>query len=228
MDFNILGEQKRYIQMGTVMTDKNYRNQGLSKFLIEYILNEWKEKCDLIYLFANSTVLDFYPKLGFTRIKEYEFFKKTKSKETNFKKLNMDVQIDREKLYDYARNTQVFGKLSMQENADLVMFYCISIFKECVYYLEFLDVIAIAKVYHNQLHLLDVFSKKNVDLDDIINALCDNHIDSVLLGFTPKNCISYEAREINEVLKDEVLFVQNSKTSLFDNNQLMFPLLSHA
>src|SRR5579864_3812539 len=37
MDFNTLGKHKRYIQLGTVMTDEDYRNKGLSRFLMEKV-----------------------------------------------------------------------------------------------------------------------------------------------------------------------------------------------
>ncbi len=229
MDFNSIGERKRYIQVGTVMTDENYRNKGLSRFLMKRILDDWNHQCEFIYLYANSTVLDFYPKLGFNHVKEYEYFKKIKKISTSqFEKLNMNVQANRDKLYDYLKNTKVFSKLSMQENADLVIFYCITFLKDCVYFLKSLDVIAIAKINNNQIHLLDVFSKVEIDLNDIIDSLCHINTDSVLLGFTPKDVTSYEVRQVDEVLKDEVLFIQNGKTALFDNHKIMFPLLSHA
>ena len=140
----------------------------------------------------------------------------------------MDDQANRDKLYDYAKNSCIFSKMSMQENADLVMFYCITVMKENVYYIKSLDTIAVAKFNDRQLHLLDVFSKAEVDLEKVIESLSDVNIDTVLLGFTPKNTASYEMRMIDEATKDEALFIQNDKTALFDDNKLMFPLLSHA
>lgn len=73
MDFVILGEEKRYVQIGTVMTDENYRNQGLSRTLIKKILKEWENKCQGIYLYANNSVLNFYPKFGFSVCSEYQY-----------------------------------------------------------------------------------------------------------------------------------------------------------
>ena len=61
------GQIKNYIQLGTVMTHPAYRNQGLSRYLIEEIFRDWEERCDGFYLFANETVLDFYPRFGFRR-----------------------------------------------------------------------------------------------------------------------------------------------------------------
>lgn len=228
MDFSTFGKKTRYIQIGTVMTDPNYRNKGLSRFLMEKVVSDWNDKCDFIYLFANSTVLNFYPKIGFTPVKEYECFKKVIfSTSSKFEKLDMDLQSNRDKLYDCVKNTKIFGKLSMEENADLVMFYCITVLKDCVYYSKSLDVFSVAKFNNRQIHLLDVFSKVEIDLD-IVDALCNTETDYILLGFTPYNLNSYEVRAVNEVLKDEVLFIQHNKTTLFDNHKLMFPLLSHA
>ena len=61
------GPIKNYIQLGTVMTAPPCRKQGLSRFLMEEIKKDWEGRCDGMYLFANDTVLDFYPKFGFSR-----------------------------------------------------------------------------------------------------------------------------------------------------------------
>jgi GNAT superfamily N-acetyltransferase len=227
MDFNSLGQKKRYIQIGTVMTDPAYRNKGLSRFLMLDIIKKWNEKCDFIYLFANSTALEFYPKLGFEPVKEYEYFKSVNSKisANSFEKLNMDNNTNREKLYDYAKNSRFFGKLSMQENADLVLFDCITFLKDNVYYNKSLDVIVITTFNENQLCLWDIFSKNDVELESIVNALMNSEIKELVLGFTPTNSESYLVREASG---PDVLFIQKEKTSLFYNNKLMFPLLSHA
>lgn len=65
------GEKKRYIQIGTVMTHPDCRGQGLMRRIMENILEDWKERCDGIYLYANDSVLDFYPKFGFEKAQEY-------------------------------------------------------------------------------------------------------------------------------------------------------------
>ena len=67
MKLDYLKTQKNYIQLGTIMTDKNYRNQGLSKYLMNIVLKEFSEKNDEVYLFANDSVLYFYPKFGFQK-----------------------------------------------------------------------------------------------------------------------------------------------------------------
>ncbi len=46
---------------------KSYRNLGVGKKLVLYILNSIKDE-KLIYLHAQESVIDFYSKLGFKRI----------------------------------------------------------------------------------------------------------------------------------------------------------------
>ena len=53
MNFKVFGEEKRYIQLGTVMTNPDYRNQGLVRILIKKVIDDYGDKCDLMYLFAN-------------------------------------------------------------------------------------------------------------------------------------------------------------------------------
>lgn len=227
MNFNILGQHQRTIQIGTVMTDEAYRNQGLSRKLMEKVFEDWKTECHLIYLFANSTVWNFYPKFGLKSVTEYQYQRSiTSTPHTHFVRLDMDNKENREKLHDYAKNSVPLSKISMQENADLVLFYGITVYKNNVFYLPELDAIAVAEIKGRQLHLLDVFSKKEQKIDDVIHALSDETIDTVHLGFVPKECASYEIISINE--KDEMLFVETDKSALFDENKLMFPLLSHA
>ncbi len=74
MHFDICGAKKNYIQLGTVMKDSSYCGKGLNRYIMEDILEEYRGNTDGIYLFANDTVLDYYPKFGFVPSKEYEYF----------------------------------------------------------------------------------------------------------------------------------------------------------
>lgn len=227
MDFNVLGVKRRYIQLGTVMTDEDYRNRHLSAFLMERVLQEWNEKCELIYLYANGSVLGFYPKFGFDRVREYECFKPAGNNagDGKFEKLNMDVRSNRELLHDYAKHSRVYGRLALSENADLVLFYCITFLKDCVYYNKSLDVIAVAGIDGETLCLWDVFSGKEVELAKIEYSLGNFNASEMVLGFTPKDSDAYQIREISG---KDALFIQRGKTAVFDENTIMFPLLSHA
>jgi len=228
MDFFILGEQKKYVQIGTVMTDEEYRGQGLCRVLMELVLKEWEDKCDLIYLFANDSVLDFYPKFGFEVCDEYQYsINKTKEDKTEkIRKMSIDNDSDREIIYNMACNAIPLSKVSMKDNTSLIMFYCTYFMKDNIYYLEDYDTVAICEFNEDILYLQEILSRKEVKLDDIINAMMDEKTKKVVLGFTPRDISPYKKTLVNE--EDTTLFIKIGKDNPFKAGELMFPVLSHA
>jgi predicted N-acetyltransferase YhbS len=231
MDCVVLGQTKRYIQIGTVMTDSEYRNQGLSRHLMDRILEDWKDKCDMIYLFANDSVLNFYPKFGFTVANQYQYSKAIASSDGSIKaeKLDMSLDKNRKLLMERAANSVQISKLSVVDNSGLTMFYCISFMKDEVYYLRELDAVVIAGFEGDALHLKDVFSESEVNLNDVIDAmgpLANKQAKRVVLGFTPNDVTEYDENLLEE--EDLTFFVMGKDAELFRDNKLMFPLLSHA
>ncbi len=74
-NMNYKGQIVKLIQLGTIMTDDDYRGNGYARALMEEVLKDYDGKVDGIYLFANDSVLEFYPKFGFKEAKEYQFTK---------------------------------------------------------------------------------------------------------------------------------------------------------
>lgn len=70
------GSKKHLIQLGTVMSEEACRNQGMIRRLMEEIEQDFGAEAEGIYLFANDSVLDFYPKFGFRKAVEYQYSKK--------------------------------------------------------------------------------------------------------------------------------------------------------
>ncbi|WP_105616301.1 GNAT family N-acetyltransferase [Vallitalea okinawensis] len=228
IDFIVRGENKTYVQIGTVMTDDDYRKQGLNRFLMEKVLEEWKGNCDLIYLFANDSVIDFYPKFGFVQATEYQYTKKVSSQNSTYptRRLNMSDIADRNVLINMINDSLPFSQITMQDNASLIMFYCTSFMDEDVYYIQEFDAIVIADYDDDVLYLNDVFCKTEVPLDDIISAMVKRDIKRIVLGFTPNDVTSFDVSLLQE--DDTTLFVMNADKEVLKNNKVMFPVLSHA
>ncbi|AXG70947.1 acetyltransferase (GNAT) domain protein [Kordia sp. SMS9] len=228
MEFIIENERKVAVQIGTVMTHKEYRHQGLSKFIMEEVINEWKEQSDFIYLFANDSVLDFYPKFNFEITDQYQYSKElstSKTQNSSLKKLNIDAKFDRELFLSIVNDTSPISKVSMQNNTSLIMFYCLSYKKNSIYYLEKLNTAIIMDIEDDTLYLSDVFSKERVQLNDVIQRITDETIKRVILGFTPFDETDYE----RSLLKTgDTLFVIKDMANYFKNNKWSFPVLSHA
>jgi ribosomal protein S18 acetylase RimI-like enzyme len=63
----IHGQVHQIVQLGTVMTDPAYRHLGLAGKLMQHVLSVYQEQSLFIFLFANQSVLEFYPRFGFSR-----------------------------------------------------------------------------------------------------------------------------------------------------------------
>ena len=220
------GQEKRCIQIGTVMTDSDYRNQGLSRYLIERILSEWKETCDTMYLFANDSVLDFYPKFGFVKAVEYQCSSPITPTKGCVRKLDMSHASDREFLKRYYSKSNPYSALAIKDNYELLMFYCTSLMKDCVYFLEDFDAVIIASNKNEILTCYDIFSDGNHAMIEMVSRVAESQIRTVVFGFTPAEHASFHSRILEE--EDTTLFVLKGKDNWFVNHQMMFPVLSHA
>lgn len=231
IDFIVLGKKKKFLQLGTVTTDEEYRKQGLNKFLLEKVLHEWKDKCNLIYLFANDSVLNYYPLFGFVPVNEYIATKKIESTKNayNVRKLDINNQFDHELLYKKAKNAISLFNISMVDNAGQIMLYCNYFekfsFKEKLYYIESLDTIIVAEYIGSDLILYDILSTQEVEIEAIINAMSTEQTQNVVMYFMPKNNKDYEIKLLKE--EDITLFVMGNEKKSFEEEKLIFPILSH-
>ena len=227
IEFDIEKERKTGIQIGTVMTSEKYRHRGLSKFLIEHVINKWKGQSDFIYLFANDSVLDFYPKFNFEVIEEYQPYKSvdTHHSKSSLRRLNIEDKTDRALLIETVNMSVPISKVSMRNNLSLTMFYCTSYKKNSIYYIEALRAIAIADFEGDTLFLHDVFSKDLIELNELIPFLSDDKTKKVILGFTPLNEMEFDKHLL---MGEDTLFMLKNGIGYFKNKHWMFPVLSHA
>lgn len=226
MELLFHGKPVKAVQLGTVMTDVAFRNQGLSRQLMERILEEYQDKCDFFYLFANKTVLNFYPRFGFQRVWEYRSSAKLHRNPVSpgIRKIDMCSTSDRAIFLRLVNHSLPFAKISMIGNPGLIMFYCDFYLKDNLYYIPEMDIAAVAETKGNTLLLQDIFSEKVFDLNTVVNALLPYEEMKVVFGFTPPN--SENLKTESETDDNSALFVKT--VSGFHLNKERFPVLSHA
>lgn len=225
MELTWKGERRSYIQIGTVMTEPKYRNRGLQRRLIGEIIADWKDRCDGIYLFANETALNFYPKLDFVPAKEYQYRIPITARKSDFVKLDMDRKEHRETLKRCYEKSNPWSAFSMEENFELLMFCCGWGMKDCVYYSASLDNICIAREQEGELVCLDIFGEPKGSVEEVISSAASSKAKTAVLGFTPKNAAGYSCEQADSGVS---LFLLEGKENLFKANKIMFPILSHA
>ncbi len=225
-DMLIDGEIKHFLQLGTVMTDEAYRNQGLSRRIMEEIDKDYAGKVDGIYLFGSDSVVEFYPRFGFVKGEEYLYSKKVSlTGELQMEQVIMNNPVVWQQLIA-AMNRSIFhGKMDMVHNNELIMFYVSKFMQENVYYHKASDTYVIAEIEEDSLLIHNVFSSTLTNLDDVI-ALFGQDIKEVALGFTPLNVEGYTIENYHE--EDCNFFVKGAVFDMMEREKLRIPSLSHA
>ncbi len=219
-------QRKLYIQLGTVMTDPDYRGRGLAGFLLNKTIGEWQDRCDAMYLFANASVLDFYPKYGFVKAEEYQSRMPAHKKAGNARKLDMSCEEDKKLLTEAYGRANPFSSLSVINNTGLLMFYCLKYRKDNVYYIKEFNAVAIVEYNNDAMICYEIFCDNDKKLIDILAVLAREETKEIIFGFPLEKTEGGTAELLQE--EDTTLFLLKNKENLFKENKLMFPLLSHA
>ena len=230
--FNVIynGELKKAIQIGTVMTDVNYRNKGLSKELMNVVLKEYNDY-DFIYLFANDSALEFYPKFGFKRVIEgkYEMnineIEKIDLKNHNIIKLDLKNEEHKIIINKLAANrVPISQKLGLIKDIWPLKVYCNYEYNNELYYLKEDNIIVILKREDNIVKLYDILSEDKFNLDNIISKILKADDKKIQFNFIAES----EKYKIDFQLEDNIkdaLFVKKGKVTL--ENGILFPKTSH-
>ncbi|MCD8164614.1 MAG: GNAT family N-acetyltransferase [Synergistaceae bacterium] len=178
---------RRYIQIGTVMTAPEYRKMGFCRRLLETILKDWRKESDAIYLFANDGVLDFYPKFGFERAVQYQYTVELRHRRRigETRKLDMSAAADVAILEEYYKKSNPYSAFTERDNFGLLMFYCSSFMKDCVYLSEDLGVVAVMGRESENLICYDIYGDGARPLLEALETFAGIEAKNVLLGFTP-------------------------------------------
>lgn len=220
------GNIKHFIQLGTVMTEESYRKKGLIRQIMEEVEKDYGKSTDGMYLFANDSVIDFYPKFGYRKETEYQCQKQVSTgKERSIMHIPMGSRKERDILEDRIRYSHPCGSFQMADNSGLIMFYVTKFMQENVYYDSQQDAYVIAEEEAGELFIHNIFSVQKVNIDKVIESF-GKGINHVTLGFTPEDKSGYAVTEAEE--EDTTLFVKGDGFVGFKSLELMFPTLSHA
>lgn len=236
MQFELRGVTRHYIQLGTVMTAEAYRGQGLNRWLIEHILAEYRDKVDGVYLFANDSVLDYYPRFGFVPAKEHEYYLPCASVRGaapyQLEPVDLAQPAQRERLYAFIRRSAAsLGRpdpnsaLHMTTNLGLYQFWFQAGYGGCVYFLPEAQDYIVARVDGSRLCLEQVFGRRRVELGRLACSF-GAQAEELVLGYAPASPNGLSVREHKEA--DTTLFVLGDGLRCIGQEKLRFPALSHA
>ena len=224
-DLMIGGKNYQILQLGTVMTAQAHRGKGYGRAIMEYIEGEYAG-VDGIYLFANDTVVDYYPRFGFRPAVEYAYRKAVRqSGACVAEQVIMDNADSWAKLAAAMERSEFREGCPMVGNPGLIFFYVSQFMQEAVYYIDSLDAWVIAEPEEGVLTIHNIFAGEQVTIDDVAAAFgCE--VEEIALGFAPECADGWEISEIHE--EDTHFFVKGGIFGQFEEKKLRIPSLSHA
>lgn len=229
MSVIIDGQTYRAVQIGTVMTDQAYQRKGLAAKLMQHIMDQYKNECDVIFLFANETVLDFYPRFGFTRHHESEFSLNINKSAIQIKK-GIDVkklilEQDLSLLERFAEKRQTHSmKLDAQHHSSLLMFYFTLVWPDDIFYIETLDTIVLMNEENETMHVFDIISLQTPNVQEVVESIVKETTEKVIFYFTPDTTIE-GLHAVTKPNDEDALFIYTKEH--WAKGHFMFPITAH-
>ncbi len=232
MDFVQNGKRRRYIQIGTVMTDEAYRNRGLAAQLIDHIVNKYANECDGIYLFANLSALGFYRKAGFSEgvIEHLPVLKCTNMSRDKsvcaFVPVDANDDAMKQKYMEMLKHGAVNSALEQVNRRALQLFYTADM--ENVYYARDIDCFAVISADNGTVTLESIVCGSAVPLKRVTERISGEY-ERLYFGFSPRgeDASMFDFLPYNGA-DDYRLFYMGDKLKSIAEERLIFPLMSHA
>lgn len=205
------GSVKRAIQIATVGTLDAYRGKGLSRRLMEMILSEYKDKVDLIFLSANNSVLDFYPRFGFKRVLENDFTAKVPEIETKSgaRKMHLGCPEDMDIIARLLKERKpISNSFCVLDSSNIFMWYLVNFYGKCVWHIEDLDTMVVCEVEEQTLQIYDIVQKGSFEFLDVLPYLPHTDYDTIRFDFTP-DLMNIEV-DSQPILHEDPFFIQGS------------------
>ncbi len=176
MDLLVAGRVYPTIQFSAVAVHPEFRKQGLAKIIFEHIFAKYPDTPAL--LFANESVLDFYPRFGFSPTDDFIAF--------------ADQQVDNEpasmvtpdQCREIVENRRPHSQiLDCANGSSIRLFHLYGEFAEKLYRID--DVVIAAEADGDTLKIADIFSADPVKWRDLKPRLPFRDIRRVEFGFCP-------------------------------------------
>ncbi len=212
MSLLVRGQTVRGLQIGAVGTLPEFRNRGFSRLLMEHVVGKYESAVDLIFLFANDEVVQFYPKFGFETYREVVFVshRPVVPAAAPARRLDLERPADLALLKERLERRQPLSRLfGATDYAFITLWHALNIFPQRIFHVEHEDVIAFASCREGVLNVYDLIFEKPFDLEAVLSGLvADDGVKSVRWHFTPDIVpFRYDSLDAPE---DSTLFVRGS------------------
>ncbi len=170
MTLIIEGQEVQAIQIGTVMTDPEYRRRGLAYELIQKIISDFDESVSLYYLAADVEAMPLYNRCGFSEVPAVRYSWQNPLKSTvMLEKIHLSL----EELIKAKKNSVLKGsRFEVLDDEHILSFYYHHGFNDKIFRVDDETlVVADIKDGVQEIEIYDVFSKSNYSMNDLVNKI---------------------------------------------------------
>ena len=206
----VSGKHMTALQLGAVATRESWRGRGLSRTLMEHVIALYPDTP--MYLFANQSVLGFYPKFGFERKAKWRLTLEAGDEPgapvpAGYLSFGAAAPRSPDDTFAHgssvppparripATDARVMKALAVRgarsalldtRSADPVaVFHLIMDYPDDVYYLPGLDVVTVARLEGDTLSLIDIIARAPLPFAAVISALQFRGYRRLEFGFCP-------------------------------------------
>jgi GNAT superfamily N-acetyltransferase len=198
MDLRIHGTPRTAYQIGGVATRPEWRGQGLSRLLLEHILA--RQPGALFLLFANESVLNFYPRFGFTPRAERQPIVEIPAGAPSGGAGLRRLALDDPRVAVYLRQPPMFSAvLDCANAAPLHWFHLRLGYADCIYEVPALRAMLVARQIGDRLEIDGLWASERLRYADLAPYLAFPGTCRIHFGFNPDGLgAPYATQELAE------------------------------
>lgn len=188
MSLIVCGKRVTGWQFGAVGVLPDWRGLGLGRQLMTHVLAQIDPR-DIVFLFANEDVLEFYPMFGFHRVTEWLFGVEMdiEPARSSLRRLRLHSAEDRALVARIAANAQpVTERFGAEDYGGGLLWHWSNSHERNFYYHASDDAIVVAEEDVEVLRILDVVARRPIDLAAYLPQLATQPRQHVEFGFTPE------------------------------------------
>ena len=175
-------------QLGAVGVVPEWRGKGLQRQIMPRLLATATDD-DIVFLFANDDVLDFYPLFGFERRIETVFGAECVIAPAgdSLRTLSLDSAGDRALLARLSMQAGgVTDRFGARNYGGVLLWYWTNFYEGCIHYCAQDDAIVVAEQEADLLRICDVLARAPIDLRSYLPCIATTPIHRIEFGFTPE------------------------------------------
>lgn len=227
MKLIINGKPARGVQIGTVGTLPEYRGRGLSRLLMEYVLDKYKALADIFFLYADDDVFDFYRKFGFTSYDELVFKAESNIPQADYGARSLDIGLESDMalvqslLNNRKPLTTIFGATDYDF---ITWWHVLNMYPDSLLYVEDINAVFIVTEKNECLHVWEVIHCAPIDMSSALPKVMKHGTPRSIRYYFPPDQLPFEYDD-TEIDVNSPIFVRGSFP--IGKNRFKFPTTAH-